>query len=1316
MDRLARLTAPRIETTVAGMTLRGTSQLDVITLPDLDIVDRNDGVRLLPLLRILRLLEIEPRDSASVLVFRPDGAPVVTVDYAAGTASLGDNPPAAVRMIAGISDITDQPELYVQESALAAMLAMEVKWDSRLYEYQIHANRPLKIFTRRHQAGALARSSMIAAYDLPGRLPAARVHHSLLPVPQFTEVQMLSSLTAGQPGTGLVGSLPLPRVGLWADALGGSLVATVKQNTSPSGAGYQMEQVSWTAGMDRTAFSVGSVNFGLSELVFPSLSLIGAMANGRVGAGADDAYRDPSQQGRQQAFLPVHVFDGYARLGADVTLNINGQDVETRRIEPGPDAPPGEGPYSFEGVNLLSSRLNDVRIRVTAPDGSVEEIRRRVLGTDLLMDAGGVAFVGGFGGRRNPSAENLSSEGRFGGGRLNLGLTRRFSMGMSAAYQERLFAGDNLAIFGPDTLPRPPLRSQHVGSRLAWQPFDPVLLSTEAARSQAGTDSVADLAVRADAEYQLGELRLHPAAFRYGPRFFDGQDAELRDLTGASMGLLWRYGKGNEITLGGARMRDDLDGTKARALRSNDVLAGWSIHGVVPRSILTLGVRQIWFADAPDLRTGLLGLEGTLPGRWSVRVHQEFGDDIRRRLAERLPGGSTWRFDFSNRLASAPGGGTAIGVSSQTSSLELRRQLNDAWQVSLAHRTLGAFRRSTVDLSRTAPPNGLWQARLSPGFEWDSRSLFLQNRIEFFLGRSHGNRLVLENQLLHHQWLVRFSVQIQTDVGFTGTRPVPLFDSRLDPNSGGVKGRVFLDGNGNGLPDPGEPGLSGIEVITDQGRQTVSTGNGLFVFSNSASMRRTRVSLQPETLPATYSLTQATQEAILRPGVFTEVNLGVAVLGTISGSVMVLPDPDGTGSETGVSGVRVVLLDPAGKEAGNSITGSDGLYTISDIRPGSYRVRLDESTLPVDFVQVTRELPLEVQSQSEPFEKKDMNFTGRYANPQLASTHTEDGNGVVYKVFTRSSVPVLAPTRPVPAEQRSRRAGSAGPSTGTPVGQPKSKPVPPKASPATAPTGALVTPGPAQALATGPAVMPDPAKDPAAALLPAPAPAPALLASAEPIATPAPPTAPPLAPAPALLASVEPIATPTAPAASAPARASAPEPAPAPAPALLASAGPIATPTAPASAPRFVLAERVITDVPAPAETAAVVPPSPAPDLGGALRVAYGRTVAATPPRPAPDAPCDCQLEGTVELRSERPLRREVVVTVSLADAPAIRDSVELFMGSPRPFRLGAVPCGAHELTVRTWSSQRFTVIAPAPAKFDCSGGVRQIRVVLESR
>jgi hypothetical protein len=130
-----------------------------------------------------------------------------------------------------------------------------------------------------------------------------------------------------------------------------------------------------------------------------------------------------------------------------------------------------------------------------------------------------------------------------------------------------------------------------------------------------------------------------------------------------------------------------------------------------------------------------------------------------------------------------------------------------------------------------------------------------------------------------------------------------------------------------------------------------------------------------------------------------------------------------------------------------------------------------------------------------------------------------------------------------------------------------------------------------------------------------------------------------------------------------------------------------------------------------------------APDSSGrgaaeaGLRVAHGRALSDSPGSGHREPPCGCVVEGTVEVRSERPLSGGLRVVVTLAEEPAPRDTVELFMGAPRAFDLGRVPCGSHRLAVHPLSSRRFALVAPAGEAFDCATGrPQQYRLVLEPR
>ncbi len=118
---------------------------------------------------------------------------------------------------------------------------------------------------------------------------------------------------------------------------------------------------------------------------------------------------------------------------------------------------------------------------------------------------------------------------------------------------------------------------------------------------------------------------------------------------------------------------------------------------------------------------------------------------------------------------------------------------------------------------------------------------------------------------------------------------------------------------------------------------------------------------------------------------------------------------------------------------------------------------------------------------------------------------------------------------------------------------------------------------------------------------------------------------------------------------------------------------------------------------PATARPAPEVAPSRAP-------VAAPRATA--PPVAAPPVAsdtCACVVKGTLEARSERRIPEYLKITLWIDDHPASRDSVELFMGVPRPFEMLA-PCGPHRLAMHVEPRlQRYVAGPPAAfAGFTC--------------
>ena len=153
--------------------------------------------------------------------------------------------------------------------------------------------------------------------------------------------------------------------------------------------------------------------------------------------------------------------------------------------------------------------------------------------------------------------------------------------------------------------------------------------------------------------------------------------------------------------------------------------------------------------------------------------------------------------------------------------------------------------------------------------------------------------------------------------------------------------------------------------------------------------------------------------------------------------------------------------------------------------------------------------------------------------------------------------------------------------------------------------------------------------------------------------------------------------------------------------------------------------ERSLRPSPPPSPPPATSPPVTGPAIfpEPPLNASRARTRPLVIRNPAPTGrspsdSCECRVEGTVEVESEEPLKNRERIEVSLQWYPQLRDTVELFMGSPRRFKLPPAPCGPQRLRLRVLTDGRFDVPSrEAMAAFRCTGErVVQPRIVLVPR
>lgn len=147
-----------------------------------------------------------------------------------------------------------------------------------------------------------------------------------------------------------------------------------------------------------------------------------------------------------------------------------------------------------------------------------------------------------------------------------------------------------------------------------------------------------------------------------------------------------------------------------------------------------------------------------------------------------------------------------------------------------------------------------------------------------------------------------------------------------------------------------------------------------------------------------------------------------------------------------------------------------------------------------------------------------------------------------------------------------------------------------------------------------------------------------------------------------------------------------------------------------------------------PAKSSSAAKPSTSGTTSSAGKSSGSPVVTVSPPAdpapppstPAASAPsdCTCRIKGTVELDSNPPPTGPVGVVVWVDGSPNIRGSVELALGSPRPFELLDVPCGTTQLRVQVSAERSYLLQSPGAVEgLSCTrGGLIQPRIILVPR
>ena len=196
--------------------------------------------------------------------------------------------------------------------------------------------------------------------------------------------------------------------------------------------------------------------------------------------------------------------------------------------------------------------------------------------------------------------------------------------------------------------------------------------------------------------------------------------------------------------------------------------------------------------------------------------------------------------------------------------------------------------------------------------------------------------------------------------------------------SAAVGDRVWTDTNGNGIQDPGEPGLGGVTVTltgTDVAgnpiTQTVVTGpDGSYLFNVPPGSYTVTFTGGPAgwfpspvgqgapgagSVGGSFTLTLTPGQQVLT------VDSGFVPPARVEGTTWVDTNGNGTRdpSEVVLPGVRVTLTDSTGKVVATAITDGKGFYSFPGLYPGTYTVTFTtpDGRTATTAVTATRDVP-----------------------------------------------------------------------------------------------------------------------------------------------------------------------------------------------------------------------------------------------------------------------------------------------------------------------------------------------------------------------
>ncbi|MBT8149298.1 MAG: hypothetical protein HKO71_02930 [Pseudomonadales bacterium] len=955
-------TASKFDIEVAGFRLmRRDVVSSTIGLPDLDIALASNGERLLPLARMLYAFGIKITGDRYSLAFNAEFAPAVKIDLQEKTIAY-DGAIEPFTYLAGISEITNNREIYVTEAALSRIFNLELSWEDDLYEYVAVTDELLKMWRGRGKAYTGHEAELVkeALPELYG--PATPNNNSL----DFVQTRVAVDISARENDDTRVSINTAED--FWGGLWGGRYQLRFQQPdiSWEDGQGFDSGEqnlsvpryASWARIFDKNEVTVGDSNFSVNELALPFIDFTGARVNGVLGSGSSEI-NELTSFNIDGSFVQTRRFEGEAELGSSVKLFINDSEVAEAEVYEEPESPVGFGRYEFDEVSIPAGNLVAIRIEITEPGGRRVVRDLSTFNSNKLRPAGQLSYVGGIGTVRDET--EWDNNGLIGAARFLYGINNRLTVGATIGHQNNAGSQftDNLSVGSRARADQ----SDHLGLEFVVNPFSTLLLSTSLAQSDGSlegsalVDEYKGSAFTVTADYVPNRrFNFSSRAYRYEPGFFNGVDVGLENREGYYAIAESHFNK-FRATADYGKLQDNVDNDQPLTTSAEYYGLRLSSDSLLPYTYLFAEHDEVVPDDFASKSISSVGLRSNLL-RFNIDASLTKGDlfdldsqvrDLFQNIA--LP---------NVRITGSP-----------SSSFAISRAMG-------AHRLALEFDGEGTDISQRTQLTHYWDSAKSPGqgflgtgglrvvtelsYNEQTKNESISNRLNWYLDSRRRNRVgMVSSYDSNSGWSWQLDFNLTNIFALRSGRLLSVSSATVNPSYGGISGMVFLDSNANGRRDSGEKGVTGIRVSSsDSPHGAFTDAYGEFYLSRRANQNESMVYVDIESVPATMIPVHAKQAAVLERGLTSRTEFALAPMVSLTG-VLLSPEraEKNIPGETGVqpasedaaqlgrkpmSGVRIELTDMQGKVVGESITATDGSYFFNAI-PGKYQLWVDPQTV-----------------------------------------------------------------------------------------------------------------------------------------------------------------------------------------------------------------------------------------------------------------------------------------------------------------------------------------------------------------------------------